>query len=178
MWLGEAKVSCISRYWGVQLRLSYSWARPAITAAGKDRGGMFLFLHWFIFLITPPPPPPPPFLFNFLCYLLALFCREMTQNDPQGFTCCYTLTLTQSMYHTIQNMLRLQFSSCRLFIFRGRFRGGLWWVGGGGVGVGFSPLSKFYFPRKFGINLGYQIYPIKISTSLFTLYFSSTSAIL
>ena len=30
---------------GVQLILAYSWARPAILVAGKDRGGMFLFLH-------------------------------------------------------------------------------------------------------------------------------------
>ena len=41
-WLGEAKVSCISHHWGIQLRLAYSWARPAILAAGKDRGGCFI----------------------------------------------------------------------------------------------------------------------------------------
>ena len=29
---------------GIQLRLAYSWARPAILVAGKGRGGMFLFL--------------------------------------------------------------------------------------------------------------------------------------
>ena len=39
--LGEAKVSFIVRQRGVQLRLAHSWARPAILAAGKDRGGMF-----------------------------------------------------------------------------------------------------------------------------------------
>ena len=29
---------------GIQLRLAYSWARPAVLAAGKGRRGMFLFL--------------------------------------------------------------------------------------------------------------------------------------
>ena len=43
MWLGEAKVSRILRYRGVQMKLAYSWARPTILAAGKDRGVMFLF---------------------------------------------------------------------------------------------------------------------------------------
>ena len=37
-WLGEAKVSCILRYRGVQLKLAYSWARPAVLAEGKGRG--------------------------------------------------------------------------------------------------------------------------------------------
>ena len=32
------------RHRGVQLILAYSWARPAILVAGKDIGGMFLFL--------------------------------------------------------------------------------------------------------------------------------------
>ena len=33
-----AKVSCILRHRGVQLILAYSWTRPAILVAGKDRG--------------------------------------------------------------------------------------------------------------------------------------------
>ena len=54
-WLGEAKVSCILRHRSVQLIFAYSWARPAILASGKGRGGMFLFLlflhfHSFFFL--------------------------------------------------------------------------------------------------------------------------------
>ncbi|MEW8686502.1 MAG: hypothetical protein AB2556_11880, partial [Candidatus Thiodiazotropha sp.] len=32
--VGEAKVSCIFWHQGVQLRLAYSWARPAVLAAG------------------------------------------------------------------------------------------------------------------------------------------------
>ena len=34
---------------GCQLILAYNWARPAVLAAGKDRGGMFLFLLFFHF---------------------------------------------------------------------------------------------------------------------------------
>ena len=43
-WVIKAKVSCILRHWGVQLRLAYSWARPAILVAlpGKGRRGILL----------------------------------------------------------------------------------------------------------------------------------------
>ena len=34
---------------GVHLILTYSWPRPAIFVAGKDRGGMFLFLLFLYF---------------------------------------------------------------------------------------------------------------------------------
>ena len=34
----------------VQLRLAYSWASPVILAAGKGRGGKFLFLCFFTFI--------------------------------------------------------------------------------------------------------------------------------
>ena len=37
-------MSCILRHRGVQLILAYSWARPAVLAAGKGRGGMFFFI--------------------------------------------------------------------------------------------------------------------------------------
>ena len=57
-WLVEAKVPCILRRSGVQLILAFSWARPAVLAAGKGRGKMFLFLlflhfHSFSFLPCP-----------------------------------------------------------------------------------------------------------------------------
>ena len=42
-WLCEAKVLCILRYWGIQLILAYSWARPAILVAGKGRGGKVFY---------------------------------------------------------------------------------------------------------------------------------------
>ena len=48
-------MSCILHHWGVQLILAYSWARPAILAAGKGRGGGggagggdFLFLQFLL----------------------------------------------------------------------------------------------------------------------------------
>ena len=44
--LGEAKVSSILLHCGVHLILAYSWARPAMLAAG---GGMLLFLPFLLF---------------------------------------------------------------------------------------------------------------------------------
>ena len=43
-----AKVSCILLHFGVQLILAFSWTRPAIHVAGKDRG---FFLGFFLFLL-------------------------------------------------------------------------------------------------------------------------------
>ena len=48
-WSGGVKVSCILYYWGVQLILAYSWARPAILVAGKGRRRMILFLLFLDF---------------------------------------------------------------------------------------------------------------------------------
>ena len=73
---------------GLQLRLAYSWARPAILAAGKGRVGMFLFLlflHCHSFSSFSPVP-----LFHLLYYLFYFsspFLWETTQNDPQELTC-------------------------------------------------------------------------------------------
>ena len=59
-WLGEAKVWCILRHRGVQLRLAYIWARPAILAADKGSSGMFFimkglygFIGSFMFAYVP-----------------------------------------------------------------------------------------------------------------------------
>ena len=61
---------------GVQLKLAYSWARPAILLAGKGRGGMFLFLLVsslsFLFLFLPCPPLSSPLL-----SLLSLFSLSL-----------------------------------------------------------------------------------------------------
>ena len=48
-WSGGAKVLRILRHRGVQMILADSWVRPAILVAGKDRGGMFLFLQFLHF---------------------------------------------------------------------------------------------------------------------------------
>ena len=75
-------------HWGTLLILAYSWARPAVLAASKSRGRMFLFLMFLHILSFPSFFPIP--LFHLLYYLFYLFSPlfwEMTQNDPQGLTC-------------------------------------------------------------------------------------------
>ena len=87
-WSRVAMVSCILRHRGVQLKLAYSWARPAILVAGKGRGGMFLFLLFLHFHSCSYFFPNPLFhLLYYLFYLLSPFLWETTQNDPQGLTC-------------------------------------------------------------------------------------------
>ena len=69
--LGEAKVSCTWRHWGIQLKLAYNRARPAVFAAGKGRDGMFvffLFLHFHLFSSFSPVP-----LFHLYYYLFYLY---------------------------------------------------------------------------------------------------------
>ena len=65
-------------HWGVQLILAYSYARPAILAAGKGREGIFLFLlflhfHSFSFL-------PCPSLSSPLLSLLFIFSLSVGDN--------------------------------------------------------------------------------------------------
>ena len=87
-WSGVAMVSCILRHRGVQLKLAYSWARPAILVAGKGRGGMFLFLLFLHFHSCSYFFPYRLFhLLYYLFYLFSPFLWETTQNDPQGLTC-------------------------------------------------------------------------------------------
>ena len=90
--LGLANM-CILHHKGIQLRLAYSWARPAIFVAGKSRWGMFLFL----------------FLHFHSCSLSSLslsvplsfspFLWETTQNHPQGLTCHWTPTQAKSIHY-------------------------------------------------------------------------------
>ena len=68
-WLDEAKGSCIIRHRGVQLILAYIWARPAILAAGKGRGGCFCSFCFSTFIHFPFYPVP---LFNLLYIVLSL----------------------------------------------------------------------------------------------------------
>ena len=87
-WSGVAMVSCILRHRGVQLKLAYSWARPAILVAGKGRGGMFLFLLFLHFhSCSYFFPNHLSHLLYYLFYLFSPFLWETTQNDPQGLTC-------------------------------------------------------------------------------------------
>ena len=84
-WSGAAKVLCILRHRGVQLRLAY---RPAIFVAGKDRGAMFLFLLFLHFHSCSSFFPVTLFhLLYYLFYLFSPFLWETTQNDPLGLTC-------------------------------------------------------------------------------------------
>ena len=78
--LGKAKVLCILHHWGVQLILAYSWARPGILAAGKGRGGMFLFLLFLHFHSFSSFSPVPLFhLLDYAFYLSSLFLWEKTK---------------------------------------------------------------------------------------------------
>ena len=72
-WSGVAKVSCILHHQGVQLILAYSWARPAVLAAG--RGGMFNFCCVFTFI--PFPLSPCPSLLSPQLSLLSLFSLSL-----------------------------------------------------------------------------------------------------
>ena len=73
---------------GFQLILAYTWARPAILAAGKGRGGIFFISSVsplsLIFLFLPCPSLSSPLLF-----LLPIFSLSLGDdpNGPQGFTC-------------------------------------------------------------------------------------------
>ena len=72
---------------GCPTDIGFSWARPAILAAGKGGGGMFLlllFLHCHSFSFLPCPSLSSPLL-----SLLSLFTSSLgdDNNDPQGLTC-------------------------------------------------------------------------------------------
>ena len=77
-WSGGAKL-CISRYRGVQLILAYSWARPAILAAGKGREGMFLFVRFLHFYSCSSIFPVP--LFHLFYYLLYVFSPRFVRRS-------------------------------------------------------------------------------------------------
>ena len=118
-WMGEAKVSCILRHRGVQLILVYSWARPAIFAAGKGRGEMFLFLVSslsFIFLFLPCPSLSSP--------LLSLFSLSLGDDRKWPTRVDVSLNPNTNKFnrrnsHLITNFLfTLKFGSLSLLIRR------------------------------------------------------------
>ena len=107
-WLGEGKVSWILCHLGAQLILAYSWARPAVLAAGMGRGRMFLFFLFHHFLSFSSFSPIPLFYLLFsLFYLFSPFLWETTQNDPQGLTCRETPTQSISQSFTISKYIDL-----------------------------------------------------------------------
>ena len=121
---GEAKVSCILRHQGIQLRLAYSWAKPAVLAAGKGRGGMFLFLLLFHFhSFSPFPCPSLLFPLHFLLSLFFLSLGEDTKWHTRVDTSLNPNTnknLDQPAYlcspnqgcTVHQNTMRILLSSC------------------------------------------------------------------
>ena len=87
-WSGVAKVSCILHHRGFQVILAYIWAMPAVLAAGKDRGGMFLFLVFLHFHSCSSFSPVLLFhLLYYLFYLFSPFLWETSQNGQQGLMC-------------------------------------------------------------------------------------------
>ena len=79
-WVRQTCLVSILRHRSVQLKLAYSWAMPAILAAGKSRGGMFLFLvflHFssFIFLFHPNPS-----LSSLVLSLLSIYSLSLGDN--------------------------------------------------------------------------------------------------
>ena len=79
---------------GAQLILAYSWARPAVLAAGKDRGGTLLFLLVLHFLSFPSFFPI--CLFHLL-YYLPLFSHSLGE-DTKWPT---TQSITAPMKHFV-----------------------------------------------------------------------------
>ena len=68
-WLGEAKC-CV--YYVTQLVLAYSWAKPAILAADKGRGGLFLCLLFLLFHLFPFLPCLPSFISTTISFISLL----------------------------------------------------------------------------------------------------------
>ena len=80
---------------GVQLILAYSWARPAVLAAGKVEGDCFYFFCFFTiihfhFSLVPSLSSPLLSLLSLFSLSLSPFLWETTnkiQNEPQMLTC-------------------------------------------------------------------------------------------
>ena len=78
-WSDVAKVSCILRHQGVQLILAYSWARPAVLAAGMGRGGMFNFFCVFTFIHFPLSPLSLSFIVSTISSIFSLSLGDDTK---------------------------------------------------------------------------------------------------
>ena len=98
---------------GVQLILSYSWARPAILVAGKGRGGMFLFLHFHSC-------PSLLSFFHLLYYVFYLFSLSMGDGGWVGMA-----KVSYVLFHWVVQLI-LACSWARLTILvAGKGRGGM-----------------------------------------------------
>ena len=86
-WSGVTKVSCILCHWGVQLILTYSWARLAVLVAGKGRGKCFYFFSFFTLILVLLSSLTLSFISSTISYLFSPFVWKMAQNDPQGLMC-------------------------------------------------------------------------------------------
>ena len=116
-WLGEARVSCILRQRGVQLRLAHSWTRPAILVAGKDRGVIFFYFFCFFTFIPVSLSSLSISLYLLFLSLLSLFSLPLGDdtNDLQGLMC--RQTLTQSIIEGLGGGWVMQ--RCRVFYVTG-----------------------------------------------------------
>ena len=78
-------MSCILRHRGVKLILAYRWAKPAILAAGKVRGGMFLFLLFLHFNSFSSSPLFLSFIFSTISFIsLLLFSGRRHKKTHKG----------------------------------------------------------------------------------------------
>ena len=84
---------------GIQLILAYSWARLAILVVGKGREEFFYCFCFFSFIPVPLSSLSLSFISSSISSIskVSSFLWETTQNDPQGLTCCETLTESKKL---------------------------------------------------------------------------------
>ena len=103
-WSGVAKVSCILRHQGIQLILAYSWARPAVLAAGMGRGGMFNFFCVFTFIHFPLSPLSLSFISTISSISLLPFSGRRHKMTHKGWRVVKPQhNQNQDIYSTIMN---------------------------------------------------------------------------
>ena len=112
-WLGEANVSCSLRHRCVQLRLARRWARSAVLAAGKGKGGCFYFFCFFTFIHFPSFPCPSPS--SFLLSLLSLF--SLSQVDDTKWPIRVDVSLNTQQINLCFQIFRFLFCCYLSLIF-------------------------------------------------------------
>ena len=129
--LGVAKISSILRHLGVQLILAYSWARPDILVAGKDRGGggrregYFYFFCFFAFIPAPFSSLPVSFISSTISFIsLLLFSgrrHKMTHNQIREENETSQVFVTKAQVRAVDKMAILIFFFFFFFFFFFRF---------------------------------------------------------